>query len=105
MFWTPRTKDKKTPDVELYDGNSAKFKAFLNKLETYFRMWPESYPRKDFHGKILYTSMRLTGSASNWWMANEHKLDSDKPGHWTSWTEFVEDLLAISILYRILKSF
>ena len=36
----PRAKDKKTPDVELFDGNSAKFKEFLSKLETYFRMWP-----------------------------------------------------------------
>ena len=61
----PRAKDKKTPDVELFDGNAAKFKEFLSKLQTYFRMWPESYPKKDFNGKILYTSMRLTGSASN----------------------------------------
>lgn len=65
---------------------------FLSKLETYFRMRPKSYPRKDFHGKILYTSMRFTGSASNWWMANEKKLDSENPGHWSSWTDFVEEL-------------
>ena len=77
----PRTKDKKTPDVELFDGNAAKFKEFLSKLETYFRMWPESYPKKDFNGKILYTSMRLTGSAANWWMANEKKLDTSIPGY------------------------
>ena len=44
----PRAKDKKTPDVELFDGNAAKFKEFLSKLETYFRMRPESYPKKDF---------------------------------------------------------
>ena len=62
---TPVAKDKKTPDVELFDGNAAKFKEFLSKLETYFRMRPESYPKKDFNGKILYASMRLTGSASN----------------------------------------
>lgn len=62
----PRTKDKKGPDVELYDGNSTKFKELLSKLETYFRMLPESYPKKDFHGKILYTSIWLTGSAPNW---------------------------------------
>ena len=77
---TPRAKDKKTPDVELFDGNVAKFKEFLSKLETYFRMRPESYPKKDFNGKILYTAMRLTGSASNWWMANEKKLDTSNPG-------------------------
>ena len=88
----PRAKDKKTPDVELFDGNAAKFKEFLSKLETYFRMRPESYRRKDFNGKILYTSMRLTGSASNWWMANEKKLDTSIPGHWTCWTDFVEEL-------------
>ena len=87
-----RAKDKKTPDVELFHGNAAKFKEFLSKLETYFRMWPESYPKKDFNGKILYTSMRLTGSASNWSMANEKKLDTSSPGHWTSWTDFVEEL-------------
>ena len=61
-------------------------------METCFRMRPESYPKKDFNGKILYTSMRLTGSASNWWMANEKKLDTRMPGHWTSWTDFVEEL-------------
>ena len=55
----PRAKDKKTPDVELFDWNAAKFKEFLSKLETYFRMLPESYPKKDFNGKMLYTSMRL----------------------------------------------
>ena len=55
-------------------------------------MRPESYPKKDFSGKILYTSMRLTGSASNWWMANEKKLDTSIPGHWTCWTDFVEEL-------------
>ena len=32
----PRAKDKKTLDVELFDGNAAKFKEFLSKLETYF---------------------------------------------------------------------
>ena len=88
----PRAKDKKTPHVELFDGNAAKFKEFLSKLETYFRMRPESYPKKDFNGKILYTSMRLTGSAPNWWMANEKKLDTSIPGHWTCWTDFVEEL-------------
>ena len=88
----PRANDKKTPDVELFDGNAAKFKEFLSKLETYFRMRPESYPKKDFNGKILYTSMRLTGSALNWWMGNEKKLDTSMPGHWTSWTDFVEEL-------------
>ena len=87
-----RAKDKKTPDVQLFDRNAAKFKEFLSKLETYFRMQPESYLRKDFNGKILYTSMRLTGSASNWWMANEKKLDTSMPGHWTSCTDFVEEL-------------
>ena len=76
----PRGKDKKTPDVELFDGNAAKFKEFLSKLETYFRMRPGLYPKKDFNGKILYTFMRLTGSASNWWMANEKKLDTCKWG-------------------------
>ena len=55
-------------------------------------MRPESYPRKDFHGKILYTSMRFTGSVSNWWMANEKKLDSENLSHWSSWTDFVEEL-------------
>ena len=55
-------------------------------------MWPESYPKKDFNGQILYTSMRLTGSASNWWMANEQKLDTSSPGHWTSWTAFGEEV-------------
>ena len=54
-------------------------------------MRPESYPKKDFNGKILYTSMKLTGSASNWWMANEKKLDTSMPGHWTSWTDFVAE--------------
>ena len=88
----PRAKDKKTPDVELFDGNTAKFKKFLSKLETYFRMRLESYPKKDLNGKILYTSMRLTGSASNWWMANEKNLDTSMPGHWTSRTDFVEEL-------------
>ena len=88
----PRAKDKKTPDVELFDGNAAKFKEFVSKLETYFRMRPESYSRKDFNGKILYTSMRLTGSASNWWMANEKEFDTSMLGHWTSWTDFVEEL-------------
>ena len=79
----PRGKDKKTPDVELFDGNAAKFKEFLSKLETCFRMRPELYPKKDFNGKILYTFMRLTGSASNWWMANEKKLDTSILRHWT----------------------
>ena len=62
----PRAKNKKTPDVELFDGNVATFKGFLSKLETYFRMWPESYPKKDFNWKILYTSMRLTGSVQEY---------------------------------------
>ena len=42
----PRAKDKKTPDVEIFDGNAAKFKEFLSKLETYSRMRPESYQRR-----------------------------------------------------------
>ena len=55
-------------------------------------MRPESYPKKDFNVKILYTSMRLTGSVSNWWMDNEKKLDTSIPGRWTCWTDFVEEL-------------
>ena len=52
---------------------------------------PESYSKKDFPGMILYTSMKLTGRASNWWMANEKNLDTNIPGPWTSWTDFVEE--------------
>ena len=55
-------------------------------------MRPESYPKKDFNGKILYTSMRLTGSVSNWWMDNEKKLTTSILGYWTCWTDFVEEL-------------
>ena len=88
----PRGKDTKTPVIELFDGNAAKFKEFLSKLETYFRMRPESYPKKDFNGKILYTSMKWTGSATYWWIANQMKLDTSIQGDWTSWTDFVEEL-------------
>ena len=55
-------------------------------------MWPELYPMKDFNGKILYTSLRLTGSTSNWWIANEKNLDTSIPGHWTSRRDLVEQL-------------
>ena len=62
----PYTKDKKTSDIVLFMGNTVKFKEFLSKLETSFRMCSASYSRKDFQGKILHTSIRFTMSTCNW---------------------------------------
>jgi len=74
-------KDRKVPDIEMYDGTPKELQGFLDKLDIYFEMKPSSYSIDDHKGKIMYVSMRCTGAALNWFTAmKETKWMSY--GHW-----------------------
>jgi len=84
------------PQPDKYDRSSTKLKPFLNDVANVFERMPITYDSAN--DKTLYVAALLTGSAKQWYLANETRRKLDPQSGWCVWAryeDFLEDFIAV----------
>lgn len=81
-----RKEPRNLPLPPKFDGTSSKLREFLMKVDNTFERMPLT--NNTASEKILFVADLLTGGASTWYYANQHKRKPDVNSGWVEWDTF-----------------
>jgi len=91
-----KKESRNIPQPDKFDGSSTKLRPFLNDVANIFERMPITYSSPN--DKILYVAALLTGSAKQWYLANETRRKPDPQSGWCVWAryeDFLKDFISV----------